>query len=569
MTIRESDLPPYPVDDLLATPFPERIRLVCRTWASQVNATPFPVIVGYWVKYLLLFIGGWALFCSFSAGYPGFFSFRAWAFAPEAFYKAVVWAIVYEVVGFGCSSGPMNGRFWPPFGGILHFLRPRTTKLPLFPGIPVFGGIRRTWLDVALYAANLAFLLRALVAPHVTPDLLLPSVFLLPLLGVTDKTIFLAARGEHYYVALLCLAVASGGGLWISGCKMIWVFIWYWAATSKANHHFPSVIMVMMNNGPFFPKWLKKRLFVSYPDDLRPSRLAATMAHMGTLTEYAIPTVLLLSTSPTLTAAMLVVMCCFHGWIAMNNPAGMPIEWNILMIYGGIFLFGFHPEAHIAALFPAMPLLAAFLVFSLVAIPLYGNLVPSRVSFLLAMRYYAGNWAYNIWLFRKDSTEKLHKLVKVTGTTREQLGRMLKNEQAVEAALAMIPSSRFMHLEGRVLLDALPRAVDDIDHYEWMDGEIVAGMILGWNFGDGHLNNTQLLEAVQQQCGFEPGELRVVMVESQPLFGRAMAWKIVDAASGVLEEGKTEIAPMRAFQPWPTGRYAEAFVRGRAGAASA
>jgi hypothetical protein len=68
---------------------------------------------------------------------------------------------------------------------------------------------------------------------------------------------------------------------------------------------------------------------------------------------------------------------------------------------------------------------------------------------------------------------------------------------------------------------------------------------------------------VQEQCGFEPGELRVVMVESQPLFGRTMQWKIADAASGVLEEGETEIAPMRALQPWPTGPYAEALLRGR------
>ena len=79
---------------------------------------------------------------------------------------------------------------------------------------------------------------------------------------------------------------------------------------------------------------------------------------------------------------------------------------------------------------------------------------------------------------------------------------------------------RFLHLEGRPLLEALPKAVDDIDAYEWMDGEVFGGMVLGWNFGDGHLNGMQLLEAVQAQCGFEDGEVRVVMVESQPIFGR-------------------------------------------------
>jgi hypothetical protein len=97
---------------------------------------------------------------------------------------------------------------------------------------------------------------------------------------------------------------------------------------------------------------------------------------------------------------------------------------------------------------------------------------------------------------------------------------------------------------------------------------VLGGMVLGWNFGDGHLNGTQLLAAVQAQCDFEPGEVRVVTVESQPLFGRTMHWKVVDAASGMIESGETVLSAMRGVQPWPTGRYAEAFER-RSPAASA
>jgi hypothetical protein len=562
MTIRETDLPPYPTDELLATPFPQRIRLVCRSWAAQVAPNPLVVLIAYWVKYLLLFVGMWAFFCSFSAEPPGFSSIGAWAFTGVAFQKAILWALFYESTGFGCSSGPMNARFWPPLGGFLHFLRPGTTKLALFPGLPVLGGIRRTWLDVALYAANLLFLLRALVAPEVTAAMMLPSCLLIPLLGVTDKTIFLAARSEHYWVVLVCLTAASAGDLWISCTKVVWLFVWFWAATSKVNHHFPSVIMVMMNAGPFFPKWLKHSLFVSYPDDLRPSTLAIRMAHFGTATEYMIPLMLLLDFGPLVTGVTLFVMFGFHGFIALNNPAGMPIEWNILMIYGGIFLFGFNPEAAPGAVF-SLPLLVAFLAVWLVAIPLYGNFVPSKVSFLLAMRYYAGNWAYNIWLVKKGSEHRFGNLVKASGTMREQLGQMLDDPEQVEAAMALVPATRFMHLEGRPLLETLPRAVDDIEAYEWMEGEVIAGMVLGWNFGDGHLNDTQLLEAVQAQCGFEAGEVRVVMVESQPLFGRTMKWKIVDAATGLLEEGETAISSARALQPWPEGEHAEAFVRDR------
>jgi hypothetical protein len=555
-----TDLPPYEPQRILTAPFPERVRLVCRTWASQVAPTPIVVVAMYWAKYFLLYIGGWACFVSFSAdsGSPG-----GWAFTGVAFQKAILWSIFYEMAGFGCGSGPMNGRFKPPIGGFLHFLRPGTTKLPL---LPVFGGIRRTGLDAALYAANLLLLLRALLAPEPTPALLWPSAILIALLGVTDKTLFLAARAEHYWVALVCLAAAHADALWISACKVIWCAIWFWAATSKLNHHFPSVIMVMMNNGPFFPKWLKRRLFAAYPDDLRPSRVATLMARMGTATEYGIPVLLLLASgSPLATALVLVVMTCFHGFIAINNPSGMPIEWNILMIYGGIFLFGFHPEASVLAL-GAMPLLVVFLFLCLFAVPCYGNFFPAKVSFLLAMRYYAGNWAYNVWLVRKGSAERFRQLTKAAGTMREQLEGLLPDASSVDVALALSMSHRFMHLEGRPLLEALPRAVDDIDDYEWIDGEVLGGMVLGWNFGDGHLNGMQLLRSVQAQCGFEPGELRVVMVESQPLFGRTMQWRIADAADGVIEAGETEIAPMRSLQPWPVGERARALLRGRPGA---
>jgi hypothetical protein len=562
MTNAETDLPPYEPKRILGAPFPERVRLVCRTWASQVNPNPLVVLVIYWVKYLLLYIGGWSFFVSFSHDYPGFGSPAQWAFTGAAFQRAILWSLVYESIGFGCSWGPMNARFWPPIGGFLYFLRPRTTKLSLFPDLPVIGGIRRGWFDVGLFAATQVVLLRALIAPEITPDLLWPGVALIALLGITDKTVFLAARSEHYWVALVCLAVASSGTLWISACKVIWCAIWFWAATSKLNHHFPSVVMFMVNNGPFAPGWLKKRMFASYPDDLRPSRLAAVMAHTGTCVEYMIPVVLVMSESAGVTIAGLIVMFGFHSFIAANNPSGMPVEWNILMVYGGIFLFGVYADVGILAL-ASMPLLALFLFVWLFAIPCYGNFVPSRVSFLLSMRYYAGNWAYNIWLVRRDAIHKLDKLTKAAGTMRQQLEKMLPDTEAVDVACTLSLAHRFLHLEGRPLLEALPRAVDNIDDYEWMEGEVLGGSVIGWNFGDGHLNHTQLLDAMQAQCDFEEGEVRVVMVESQPLFGRTMHWKIVDAKTGVLEEGDTDIAAMRTVAPWPTGKYAEAFGQQR------
>jgi hypothetical protein len=557
-----ADLPPYDPQRILAAPFPERIRLACITWANSSPNMP-SVMALYWIKYFVPLIGGWAFWCSFNENYPGFFSFSEWAFTTEAFKKAMIWSTFWELAGFGCGWGPMNARFDPWFGGYRHFLRPGTIKSPLFPNAPLIGGNTRNWLDVVVYAANQLFLLRSLVATQVTPDLLYPVVFTILAMGVLDKMLYLACRAEHYFVVLVCIAFAAAGDLWISGAKIVWCFIWFWAATSKLNRHFPSVIMFMMNNGPFFPKALKKKLFTSFPDDLRPSPFAALMAHFGTAVEYSIPVILVFGAgSPTVTILGLILMTAFHGWIGINNPNGMPVEWNILMIYGGIFLFGFHPEARLSAMTDA-PLLLTLMLFSLAVIPTIGNFFPSKVSFLLSMRYYAGNWAYNIWLIRKGSVQKLDALKKAGDTVFVQLAKFVKDPTQLEVAKTMMCVSRFMHFEGRPLLEALPRAVDDIDDYEWHEGEVLGGTVLGWNFGDGHLNGDQMLRAIQPICQFADGEVRVVSVESQPLFGPTMHWRVYDAVRGKIAEGHTKLDDYDDVQPYPTGAYADALVRNR------
>ena len=109
---------------------------------------------------------------------------------------------------------------------------------------------------------------------------------------------------------------------------------------------------------------------------------------------------------------------------------------------------------------------------------------------------------------------------------------------------------RSMHHHGRALNALLPRAVDDLATYDIQEGEIVAGVVLGWNFGEGHLHDEQLLAAVQERCGFAEGELRVVMLESQPIHRQSQRYRIVDAATGLVESGSVAVADMVRSQPW-------------------
>jgi hypothetical protein len=107
-----------------------------------------------------------------------------------------------------------------------------------------------------------------------------------------------------------------------------------------------------------------------------------------------------------------------------------------------------------------------------------------------------------------------------------------------------------MHLHGRALSLILPSAVERVEDYEWVDGEVVAGMVLGWNFGEGHLHSEQLLRSVQAQCAFEDGELRCIMVESQPLGRGTLHYRVLDAKTGVLAVGDVDVAELRRRQPW-------------------
>jgi hypothetical protein len=82
------------------------------------------------------------------------------------------------------------------------------------------------------------------------------------------------------------------------------------------------------------------------------------------------------------------------------------------------------------------------------------------------------------------------------------------------------------------------------------EGELISNVVNGWNFGDGHFHNEQLLEAVQERCRFKEGEVRMVFLESQPAHIQRQRYRIHDAATGLIEEGWVNIADMVERLPW-------------------
>lgn len=562
MSFTETDLPDVDIETFGQRPHLERMRLLAQHWAEYGFGTPWMIHVLYGVKLVLYgFLG--IVFASTTTGFGGFWDVASYWTEPIFYQKILLWTVLWELLGLGASSGPLAFRFTPPIGGVLHFARPGTLRLPPWPTrIPLTGGTRRSWFDVILYLAILADLVVLLLSDSVhksgqptdsigllDPGLLISFVVLLAVMGLRDKVIFLIARSEQYWVAAIFFAVLPYVDM-IVAVKLIMCTVWWWAAVSKLGRHFSFVVSAMISNAPWFrsPR-LKRSLYRNFPQDLRPSRLAAIIAHQGTVIEFVVPAVLLFSPWKTLTILALIGIVVFHLFITSTFPLAVPLEWNIFYCFSAVWLFGLHMPPAFGVTAISSWLLAA-LIAALFFFPVLGNFMPDKISFLPAMRYYAGNWATTQWAFRKGAEDKLNThIVKAAPNQIDQLTKLYGSDVA-EMLLQKAVAWRCMHSQGRALTTLIGRNVDAFENYDIREGEFVAGTLLGWQFGDGHAHNEQFIYAVQQRCGFTPGEVIVAYVESQPIHHKRQQYRVIDLALGEIERGYVELADLITPQPW-------------------
>jgi hypothetical protein len=539
--------PPFELEEWKRKPHLARLKPLVRDWGENGFGSPSFVYLLYALK-LVVYAGGALLAISTTPGLGGIGDLGSWWTQPIVFEKFAVWTLLWEILGLGAGSMPLSFRFMPPIGGPLYWLRPGTVRLPPWPDkVPFTRGTRRGALDVALYAGVLVTGLYLLfsspdggVMPRAGIAVLLG---LLALLGLRDKVSFLGARPE-IYATMLAVGLFPVSQ-WIAAWQFVFIFIWWGAASSKLNRHFPFVVSVMISNAPLVgPKSLKRKMWRDFPEDMRPSKLAANISHFGTVQELGWPLLLLTVDNNTVRTIAIVGMILFHLNITSMFPLAVPLEWNIFMIFGTLFLFGHYGDVPLTSLDD--PLLIAGIAIVCLGLPVLGNFRPDKVSFLPSMRYYAGNWATTQWLFRKGSgaearlDERMTKPARVVG---DQVAEIYDRETA-DFLLNKGLAFRAMHSHGRALNALLPHAVDDVEAYDAREGELISNVVNGWNFGDGHFHGRQLLEAVQERCGFAPGEVRVITLESEAVGSGRQCYAIYDAATGLVEEGSVE------RQPW-------------------
>jgi hypothetical protein len=194
------------------------------------------------------------------------------------------------------------------------------------------------------------------------------------------------------------------------------------------------------------------------------------------------------------------------------------------------------------------------IVAGLLFFPVLGNLRPDLVSFLPSLRQYAGNWASAVWAFAPGAEDKLNTVTRPTSNQVDQLVAFGYEPKWADVTMQQVIAWRSMHSQGRGLFSLLLRHLPDIDTRTVREGEFVCNSLVGFNFGDGHLHNQDLIAAVQAQARFAPSELVVAWVESQPVHRGHQAYQVIDAALGVIERGTWRVADAVAEQPWlPNG----------------
>ncbi|MBN9797264.1 DUF3556 domain-containing protein [Pseudonocardia sp. UM4_GMWB1] len=574
MGFKTGDFPPVDLDTFLDRPLFERTKALALHWTQYGFGSPKMIPATYVVKLLVLYCVIGTALITWTSGVGPFWDVSGWWDQPVVYQKLVLWTVLLEVVGVAGSWGPIAGKFRPMTGGILFWARPGTIRLRPWKAVPGTDGDTRTLLDVVLYLGLVASLLTAVVLPGVpraslsavlpdntsglvAPWLMIAPIVLLVLCGLRDKTIFLAARGEQYLPAMVFFGTLPFVDM-IVAAKLLICMVWIGAGVSKFGRHFTNVIPPMVSNSPCIPsKWIKRAHYRDASGDLRPSRLATFMAHVGgTTVEIITPLVLLFSTDHRLTLAGVVLMVVFHLFITSTFPLAVPLEWNILFCYLAVFLFlGFPNGDGFGIGDMSSPVLTVAIVACLAFFPVLGNLRPDLVSFLPSMRQYAGNWASALWTFTPGAEEKLNRLPHRPTTNQvDQLQALGYPPAVAEVTMQQTIAWRSMHSQGRGLFSVLAARLDDLDSRTVREAEFGCNSVIGFNFGDGHLHDAQLIAALQKRIGFAPGEFVVCWVESQAIHSSVQHYQLIDAAFGVVERGYWKVADAVAEQPWlPNG----------------
>jgi hypothetical protein len=569
MGLTTGNFPPVDPPTFLHMPYRERLKVLSQHWAEYGFGAPKIVMFIYLFRMILFTVGCGILAATLTSNLNPF-NPSEWFDQAIVWQKLIVWMLLIESLGMGGSWGPLSGHFKPFTAGFRHYFRMGTIRLPPWEDkVPGTKGDERTIVDVGLYTLLIASYVAAIAIPGqfdqelanavgsdneglMATASVVPIIVLLVLMGLRDKIVFLAARSEQYLPALIFFAFFPFVDMVIAA-KILIVAVWVGAGFSKLTKHFPLVIPPMVSNTPWLPsRAFKRAQYADFPNDLRPSKQAKFMAEIpGTAFEIIVPLVLLFSTNKTVTVIAAIIMLGYCVFIISCFPLATPIEWNIMFMFLIGYLFLEHGSDVGYGLADMDTGLLILTVAGMVLFPIWGNIRPDQISFLPALRQYAGNWASGMWALAPGAEQKLNDHVKKASLMQQDQLEAEYGKDEGTVVLQQLLGWRSLHSQGRGMNSVMIKTLgDDVDRYDLREAEFATNACIGWNFGEGHLHDERLIAALQRRCNFAPGEFIVVWVESEPFGNGKQEYRVIDAAVGVVERGTWSVKDCVDAQPW-------------------
>jgi hypothetical protein len=480
--------------------------------------------------------------------------------------RAIIYNIVGDVLGLNSSGGPLGFRMKYFFVTWYNLLMPGSITCPLLPGVPAK---RKVWQSCG-YVVYVGLLFRALMtATALTFDDIFPIVLVLAILTPFDFVTFQASRGEHSGYMLVCCLFPWASAL--PGLRCCQGALWFFAGTAKIGPWMKYVMAFMMPNSKFLAAAAVAGVPVSdmlykdrngQPRDVNPSKFLEFLGHFGVMGEVSLAPLCFF-----LPQVGMPVTFLFHGFIISMTPFASVMEWNVFCMYLSYCFFGgvgasagytgYSLDTLVSTASSLPAALAAFLALVLLSIPVFGQLHPKLVPFLVAFRPYAGNWRFTWHIVDKKAEHKLRKLKTLEGAMISENSKMLwggnphfcdQFEDYLSGNMVFFPHFRPLIPMVEKLEKRMGWTAGD---YTTLFNECFLNAIMGWCLGTGFYVRGAYFDAVASTCGFEKGECFVAVFEPMGLLDHTAEWHLVDITEpGIkIEHGKMAYSELEGMQP--------------------
>ena len=549
--------------------FRQRLKAWNDSIVGDLNAFPYIVFVYYTFKvwlYIWLFMN--------KVANP-----NVGLFAEDNVKRMIVYNILGDVLGFNSTGGPLGFRMVAFFVTWYNLLMPGSLTCPLLPGIPA----KRNILQSIGFVAYVYYLYSALCVPDLlTYEHLFPIVLILAILTPFDLVTFQASRGEHSgYMLVCCLFPWSNGAL--HGIRFCQCCLWFFAGTAKMGPWMKYVNAFMMPNSKILAIIAALGVPISdmlYKDrhgtkngnkngkkDVNPSPFLEYLAIFGVVGEVSLGPLCLFFPSIGFP-----ITCVFHGYILSMTPFASVMEWNVFCVYLSYAMFGGanvtgsissgYTGYTLSSLFHAytnLPIyLLVFLTFVLIVVPIYGQLYPKRVPFLVAFRPYAGNWRFTWHIVAKSAQDKMRRLKTLEPIFVDEGARFLwgGNPNFCNQFEDYLSGNMVFFPHFRPLIPMIEKLEKRMkwktgQDYKTLFNEIFLNAVTGWTLGTGYYVNTPFMNALTETCGFVKGECFVAVFEPHGLLDHTSEWSLVDVTEPEVKiyHGKMPYGELEKMQP--------------------